>query len=178
MNMTTPPSAPLPGGELTTPPFGHPSPEGNLFSRNSPPGRGAEGGVVSRNYTNYYKLPYNPALTERAKELRKSGNLAEVLFWNKIKRKSFMGLDFDRQKIIGNYIVDFYCPEYNVVIEIDGSSHANKSEYDLARDRYLQGLGLIVIHLYDSAVLGNLNGVMESLMTTPPFGHPSPEGND
>ncbi|MGQ4006258.1 DUF559 domain-containing protein [Francisellaceae bacterium CB300] len=88
------------------------------------------------------KLPYNPKLKQRAKELRKAGNLSEVLLWNRLKRKQFLKLDFDRQKIIGNYIVDFYCPNLGVVIEIDGSSHDNKEGYDRIRDEYLKGLGL------------------------------------
>ncbi|MGQ4005164.1 DUF559 domain-containing protein [Francisellaceae bacterium CB300] len=54
------------------------------------------------------KLPYNPKLKQRARELRKAGNLSEVLLWQKIKNRQLLGLDFDRQKIIGNYIVDFY----------------------------------------------------------------------
>ena len=55
----------------------------------------------------YKSLPYNPALKERARALRRAGNLAEVLLWNQLKSRQVLGLDFDRQKIIGNYIVDF-----------------------------------------------------------------------
>jgi len=60
------------------------------------------------------------------RELRCPGNLSEVLLCQEIKNDRFLGLDFDRQKIIGNYIVDFYCAEKQVVVEIDGSSHENK----------------------------------------------------
>ena len=108
-------------------------------------------------------LPYNPALKERAKALRKAGNLAEVLFWQQVHRKKFLGLDFDRQKIIGNYIVDFYCANVQAVVEIDGSSHDNKQEYDAARDAYLESLGLTVIHITDDAVLKDLPQTMEDL---------------
>ena len=66
-------------------------------------GRGGPDGVVEWN-----ELPFYPDLKERAKKLRKAGNLSEVLFWNQVKNKQFSGLDFDRQKIIGDYIVDFY----------------------------------------------------------------------
>jgi len=54
-------------------------------------------------------LPFNPQLRERAKELRNARNLSEVLFWQQVNKKKFKGYDFDRQKIIGNYIVDFFC---------------------------------------------------------------------
>ncbi|MCA2847564.1 MAG: endonuclease domain-containing protein [Pseudanabaena sp. M135S2SP2A07QC] len=116
-----------------------------------------------RDTKNYMSLPYNPALKERARELRRAGNLAEVLLWNQLKRKQFLGLDFDRQKIIGNYIVDFYCAEKSVVIEVDGSSHDDKVEYDAIRDAFLMGLDLTVIHLRDLDVKNNMAGVMDFL---------------
>ena len=81
-------------------------------------GRGVPDRVVKWN-----ELPFNPDLKERAKELRKAGNLSEVLFWNQVKNEQFSGLDFDRQKIIGDYIVDFYCKNLGLVIEIEGESH-------------------------------------------------------
>lgn len=116
-----------------------------------------------RHTKQYLSLPYNPKLKERAKALRRAGNLSEVLLWNQIKNKQFSGLDFDRQKIIGNYIVDFYCAEKSTVIEIDGSSHDDKVEYDKQRDAFLIGLGLCVIHILDADVKQNLAGVMDFL---------------
>ena len=93
-------------------------------------------------------------------------------------------MDFDRQKIIGNYIVDFFCAEKRVVIEIDGSSHDDKADYDAQRDAFLIGLDLVVIHIGDSDVKNNLSGVVDflrnhsALATTPPLrGTPPEEGN-
>ena len=159
-----------------------PSPEGVARSAGnefpSPGGVARSAGVV-RNTKNYKQLPYNPDLKERAKELRKAGNLSEVLLWNEIKNKKFKGLDFDRQKIIGNYIVDFYCASQNVVIEIDGESHAEKKEYDLKRDNFLKSFNLQVIHIFDSDVKKNLDGVMEFLNNHPALsGTPPREGNE
>ncbi len=143
----------------------------------------SSGGVVEgrggncRNSKNYFALPFNPELKERAKELRKAGNLSEVLFWQQVKNKKFKSLDFDRQKIIGNYIVDFYCANCNLVIEIDGESHNEKAEYDAKRDSYLESLGLTVIHIPDIDVKKNLNGVMEMLSNHPALkGTPPEEG--
>ncbi|NLA87781.1 MAG: endonuclease domain-containing protein [Clostridiales bacterium] len=120
-----------------------------------------------RNAKNFFLLPFNPSLRGRARELRKSGNLSEVLIWNKLKNKQFKGYDFDRQKIIGNYIVDFFCTNRNVIIEIDGSSHNDKEEYDAERDAYLTGLGLKVIHISAHSVLHNFDAVMDMLKNHP-----------
>ncbi|MBK2093353.1 endonuclease domain-containing protein [Francisella philomiragia] len=108
-------------------------------------------------------LPYNRKLKDRAKELRKAGVLSEVLLWQELKKRRFLGLDFDRQKIVGNYIVDFYCDVLQLVIEIDGSSHNDKQEYDSIRDAYLMGLDLRVLHIQDIDVKKNLDGVMRYL---------------
>ncbi len=135
---------------------------------NSPPPEGwSQTGEVKRGSRNYFNLPFNPKLKERARKLRKAGNLSEVLFWNQVKNKKFKGYDFDRQKIIGNYIVDFYCTNCNVVIEIDGSSHDHKQDYDAKRDAYLQSLHLTVIHIPVIEVLKRMSGVMEMLHEHP-----------
>ncbi|MCE5346033.1 MAG: type I restriction endonuclease subunit R [Bacteroidales bacterium] len=134
--------------------------------------------MVKRASKNYFELPYNPKLKERACALRQAGNLPEVLFWNQVKNKQFRGYDFDRQKIIGNYIVDFYCCNCQVVIEVDGSSHDEKQEYDAERDTYLESLGLKLIHIPVMDVLQRMNAVMEMLYDHPALkGTPPEEGN-
>ena len=126
----------------------------------------------------YKSLPYNPALKDKARALRKAGFLHEALLWNQLKSKKFNGLDFDRQKIIGNYIVDFYCAEKAVVIEVDGSSHNNKQDEDAKRDAYLRSLGLVVIRLLVKDVLRNMEGVVFYLKHHPALaGTPPEEGN-
>ena len=87
-------------------------------------------------------LPHNQNLKELAREKRKAGNLAEVLLWKQLRCKQLNGLNFDRQRNIGNFVVDFICPAKNVVIEVDGGSHHDKKEHDKIRDTYLQELGL------------------------------------
>jgi very-short-patch-repair endonuclease len=137
----------------------------------------------------YKSLPFNPALKNRAKALRKAGLLHEALLWLELKNKKLNTLDFDRQKIIGNYIVDFYCAEKGVVIEVDGCSHDHKQPEDALRDQYLNSLGLVVIRLLAKDVLQNRQGVVTLLRnhpaltgTTPqprpprPDGHPSVGG--
>jgi len=74
-------------------------------------------------------IPYNPKLKEVARKLRKQGILSEVLLWNELKGKK-LGYDFHRQKPINDYVVDFYCAELDLVIEIDGDWHSDKFDDD------------------------------------------------
>ena len=120
-----------------------------------------------RKRKNSINLPYNAELKDRARQLRKAGILSEVLLWQQLNKKKFKGYDFDRQKIIGNYIVDFYCLDCAVVIEVDGSTHNEKAEYDTLRDSYLNDLGLVVIRVDARDVLDNLDGVMVMLNNHP-----------
>ena len=108
----------------------------------------------------HIKLPANKDLRKNARELRKNSTLSEVLLWNLLKNKRTNGLDFDRQKVIGNYIVDFYCPKLKLVIEIDGSSHDNKYTYDKKRDTYLKSLGLQILHIDDRDVKFRIDKVI------------------
>ena len=132
------------------------------------------------------QLPYNPALKARAAAMRKAGNTAEIKFWLAVKNKQLSGLDFDRQRIIGNYVVDFYCHQLGLIIEIDGSSHNHKQDYDAVRDVYLSALGLHVAHFSDWQAVHELPRILDWIQglprialprryaksATPPFGHP------
>ncbi|PKF75663.1 endonuclease domain-containing protein [Chryseobacterium sp. PMSZPI] len=116
---------------------------------------------IQRNFVE--NLPYNPSLKILLKEKRKAHILAEVIFWKKVRAKTFHKIDFDRQKIIGNYIVDFYVKTLGLIIEIDGSSHNEKQVYDGIREEYLESLGLLVFRTSDFDVKNNLNVVMKEL---------------
>ena len=80
-----------------------------------------------------------------------------------VHRKMFYGLDFARQKVIGNYIFDFYVKRLGLVVEIDGGSHNEKTEYDSQRDQYLESLGLKVFHTTDFDVLHHVSLVLKDL---------------
>lgn len=105
-------------------------------------------------------LPYNPKLKEVARRLRKSGTLSEVLLWRYLKGKKVLGYDFDRQKPIDNYIVDFFCSELMLAIEIDGCSHSEKPEEDRIRQSKLESLGVRFLRFFDSDVKKNIQGVL------------------
>ena len=108
-------------------------------------------------------LPYNSKLKERAKALRNAENLPEVLFWIQVTKKRFHQIDFDRQRIIGNYIVDFYIKKLGLVIEIDGASHDFDSDYDEKRENYLISLGLKVYRITVGDVMKNMDFVLMGL---------------
>jgi very-short-patch-repair endonuclease len=114
----------------------------------------------------YWEIPKNKLLISRAKDLRKAGNLSEVLFWNVFKDKSKLGFDIDRQVIIGQYIVDFFVSELGLVFEIDGLSHISKIEYDAERDTFMKDLKLQVVRIPDIEVKNNMSGVYHLVLKT------------
>ena len=75
-------------------------------------------------------IPYNPKLKKYARKLRKNSTFTEILLWNNLKRGQVKGFDFDRQRPIDNYIVDFYCKDLKLAIEVDGESHYGNEEKD------------------------------------------------
>ena len=95
----------------------------------------------------------------------------ETRLWAKLRARQLRGLKFRRQHGIGPYIVDFYCPEQSLVIEVDGDSHADA---DQLRDRYFQSLGLRVIRYFNDDIVKNLDGVLEDLAEKLSSGSTSP----
>lgn len=116
---------------------------------------------IKRNFV--LNLPYNASLKSRAKALRKAGNFSEVVFWKEVRNKSFWNIDFDRQRIIGNYIVDFYVKALGLVVEIDGEIHNFQEEYDEKREKYLKEIGLKVFRISTTKMLFDTENVMKEL---------------
>lgn len=111
-------------------------------------------------------LPYNPNLKDLAKKLRQQGILSEVLLWKKIKNKS-LGVEFHRQVPIDNYIVDFYCHELMLAIEVDGNSHINTETQikDIKRQEILENIGVKFIRFNDLDIKKNMNDVIRCLQS-------------
>jgi very-short-patch-repair endonuclease len=101
---------------------------------------------------------------ERRKDLRNNSTPQEIILWLQLK-DSNLGYKFRRQHSIGPYIVDFYCPEKKLVIEIDGSQHGevDAKEYDEERDAYLDSLGLTVLRFWNSEVNNHLPVVLQKI---------------
>ncbi|MDX9943083.1 MAG: DUF559 domain-containing protein [Bacteroidales bacterium] len=108
------------------------------------------------------EIPYNPKLKEFARYLRKNSTLAEILLWNKIKGKA-LGVEFKRQVPIDEFIVDFFCHELMLIIEVDGQSHDFKYEYDQQRQKKLENLGFTIIRFGDQQVKKDMFNVLRAL---------------
>ena len=110
-------------------------------------------------------LPYNKNLKESARVLRKNMTDAERRLWSKIRRKQLKELQFYRQKNIGDFIVDFYCPAAKLIVEIDGGQHYSEENIlkDEARDRFISNLGFKVLRFSNSDVFNNIEGVVQRI---------------
>ncbi len=106
-------------------------------------------------------IPYNPKLKEFARDLRNNSTLSEVLLWRKLKGSQMGGYDFHRQKPIDNYIVDFFCSELMLAIEIDGRSHDYKVTGDRERQNKLESLGIHFLRFADYEVKKDMNAVLK-----------------
>ena len=110
-------------------------------------------------------LHYNRQLKPLARALRSHMTDAENMLWSKLRRKQIKGRQFYRQKAIGRYIVDFYCPAASIVIELDGGQHYSDfgKEKDRVRDNTLMELGLRILRFSDRDIFENIDGVLERI---------------
>ena len=116
-------------------------------------------------------IPYNPKLKELAKKLRQNMTFSEVKLWNELKNRQLKGYDFDRQRPIGNYIVDFYCKDLQLAIEVDGITHFDKKviEKDFIRQEDIESYGvsflrfdaLLVVNKVEAAVREIRNWIID-----------------
>jgi len=106
----------------------------------------------------------HPVIRERARQLRQPQTPAEAKLWQHLRRKQLGGLKFRRQHSIGCFIVDFYCAEHRLVIEVDGDVHAMQEEYDSARTEWLQDRGYRVIRFTNDEIHRQLPTVLEAIM--------------
>ena len=107
-------------------------------------------------------IPYNKNLKSLAKALRGNMTLSEVLLWNELKQRKMLGYDFDRQRPIDQYIVDFYCKDLLLAIEIDGDSHHSieASKNDFIRHTRLESLGIRFLRFEDAEVKSCMDEVI------------------
>jgi len=113
------------------------------------------------------KLIHNhEILLERRRGLRKNQTKAEEILWWHLRGQK-LGVKFKRQHSIGGYILDFYCPEKKLIVELDGEIHNSKEakEYDLVRDKYFEELGYKTLRFLNREIENNVEKVLESIKT-------------
>jgi very-short-patch-repair endonuclease len=129
----------------------NPLEKGKIIDFEAPLIRG-EGGFAKK----IQHIPYNTDLTQKAQENRKNMNVPERKFWFDILKPSILSsYKFTKQKPLLDYIVDFYCAELALVIEIDGESHITQVEYDEQRTKKLELYGLRVLRYTNKEVMEN-----------------------
>jgi very-short-patch-repair endonuclease len=111
--------------------------------------------------------PYNPKLKLLARKLRNNSTYAEVLLWNQLKNKKLKGYDFHRQKPILNYILDFFCHELYLAIEVDGITHDNEIQQakDKVRQLEIEALGIKFLRFDDSDIKTQMDSVINEILS-------------
>ncbi|TPG22697.1 endonuclease domain-containing protein [Sphingomonas koreensis] len=127
---------------------------------------GGDRGVGSR-----FRLGRPTAL---ARALRNNANEIETLLWAQLRRSQLGGLKFSRQMPIAGFVVDFVCRTARLAIEIDGSQHADARAYDARRTQAIEAQGYRVIRFWNSDVLTNIDGVLETILSAATSGEREP----
>jgi len=111
------------------------------------------------------RIHNRPELKHFRKELRNNSTSAEAVLWTHLKQKQLNGRKFRRQHSIGNYIVDFYCPEECLVIELDGEGHFWEEgiKHDTTRTAYLNNIGITVIRFENKWIFNDLEFVITEI---------------
>ena len=110
-------------------------------------------------------IPYNPKLTQLAKKLRNESTQTEIYLWLKLKGKQMYGYDFHRQKPIDNYILDFFCYDLMLGIEVDGYSHEILEVHnkDIVKEKRMNELGITILRFSDFEVLRDMENVIRAI---------------
>ena len=130
----------------------------------------------------------DPAILTNARQLRTEQTAPEELLWNCLRGRKIGGLKFRRQHAFGPYVLDFYCAEARVDVELDGSSHESKSPADRQRDDWLRSQGITVLRFRNAYLKEGLERVLRVILgraranlgcgapSPGPSGHPLPGG--
>jgi very-short-patch-repair endonuclease len=112
-----------------------------------------------------YHLPYNQNLKEFSRKLRNNSTLGEILLWKQLRAGTMKGYTFNRQKPLGNYIVDFYCKALQLVIEVDGGYHFEEEQIiaDKERQQLLEDMGLNFLRFHDEEIRKDMDMVMRTI---------------
>jgi len=101
---------------------------------------------------------------QRAKELRRTLTPEEKILWQHLRTNRLAGLHFRRQQVIDGFIVDFYCHQSGLVVELDGTVHQTQKNYDAGRDRTLSQRKLRTLRIKNEEIRKNLEGVLARIL--------------
>ncbi|MEH2402362.1 endonuclease domain-containing protein [Nostoc sp.] len=143
------------------------NPNPNLIPDSSPPsrraGRGLGGGVQGYPWQTPHELWKK--LKPLARQMRREPTPAEKLLWQKLRNKQLLAFKFRRQQTIDRFIVDFYCNEARLVVEVDGEIYDYTQQEDGIRQEFLESLGLQVVRFRNEDVLERMEGVLQDIAT-------------
>jgi very-short-patch-repair endonuclease len=113
-------------------------------------------------------IPYNPDLKEKARKLRNNSTKSEIILWKYLKGRQLCGVDFHRQKPVGSYILDFFCPEVYLGIELDGyTDHFREVVHkDKLKEKQMMSYGIRVIRFWDDDVYYDIDNVLRVIEIT------------
>jgi very-short-patch-repair endonuclease len=122
-------------------------------------------------------------VTPVARKLRRNQTDAERKLWFRLRDRRLSGLKFRRQFPIDRFVVDFFCADAHLIIELDGGQHAVRTDADARRTQVLEAKGYLVLRFWNNDVMRNIDGVVEVIAMTleshrsePPHPHPLPSG--
>ncbi len=95
---------------------------------------------------------------------RQNQTQSEQILWERLRNRQLNGLKFRRQHSVESYVIDFYCPEYRVAIEIDGGYHEDRMEYDQNRDHFLGACNIRTIRISDQEVIEDIEAMIEKIL--------------
>ncbi|MEX0866336.1 MAG: DUF559 domain-containing protein [Pirellulales bacterium] len=101
---------------------------------------------------------------QRARQLRKDSTFPERLLWSRLRGSRLCGLKFRRQHPIDPYIVDFYCQEASLAVELDGDSHNDSAKQDQRRTEFLEGRGLRILRFLNDDVLRDIDSALTAIL--------------
>ena len=106
-----------------------------------------------------------PPLEDRRRQLRQDATPTEKRLWRCLQRRQLLGKKFRRQYSLGSYVVDFFCPECMLAIELDGQHHYEiwRHDHEAQRTQFIEGLGVRILRFENRALLENLDGVLETI---------------
>jgi very-short-patch-repair endonuclease len=123
------------------------------------------------------------ASPKTAKRLRRNQTDAERMLWFRLRDRRLAGRKFRRQFPIDRFVVDFFCADAHLIIELDGGQHAGRTEFDAQRTKVLEAMGYLVLRYWNNEVMRNIDGVVEDIAAAlerhrpePPHPHPLPSG--